>query len=137
MAGPGETLGSPRPPLAIHLRLVLSGGAYLPLDVSYPGHLVGAIVEESECVVVLTSDDQLATRAKEAGASKVLVMKEGWEAALEKGGSQNQANDGCSDLIRAFSPLGSRPWAAICHLVNSPKRSGHLLGYCIQYCRRI
>ena len=42
-----------------------AGGAYIPLDVSYPPHLVTAVIEESECAVIITSNQDMTAKAIE------------------------------------------------------------------------
>ncbi|KAK7495228.1 hypothetical protein BaRGS_00013410, partial [Batillaria attramentaria] len=67
-----------------YIAILKAGSAYLPLDTSYPPHMLQSVLDDALPVVVVTSPE-FESRVKNAiDHSKLLVLTKGWEDDLPK-----------------------------------------------------
>lgn len=64
-----------------YIAALKAGGAYLPLELSYPEPLLASILKDASPVTVVTTED---LRARIPSSTHVTVLNKGWESRLEK-----------------------------------------------------
>lgn len=67
-------------PLA-YIAVLKAGGAYMPLELSYPETLLHSILEDAKPTVVITSED---LKEKLPRSVDVILLNQGWDERLEK-----------------------------------------------------
>ncbi|KAL4230934.1 hypothetical protein ACF0H5_011308 [Mactra antiquata] len=64
-----------------YIAILRAGGAYLPLDISYPDVLLTDILQDAKPVAIVT-DEHLKDRVKDR--ENVIILKKGWEEMMNK-----------------------------------------------------
>lgn len=65
----------------VYIAALKAGGAYMPLELSYPEPLLNSILEDAQPVTVVTTED-LRNRLPESFPA--IVLSKGWEERLKK-----------------------------------------------------
>ncbi|RUS78344.1 hypothetical protein EGW08_013895 [Elysia chlorotica] len=66
-----------------YIAILRAGGGYLPIDTSYPEHLLASVLEDSQPTVVITCPE-LVARLQTYPSDKVIVLKETWQDMMAK-----------------------------------------------------
>lgn len=64
-----------------YIAALKAGGAYMPLELSYPEPLLASILKDASPVTVVTTED---LRGRIPSSTHVTVLNRGWESRLEK-----------------------------------------------------
>ncbi|GFN85018.1 tyrocidine synthase 1-like [Plakobranchus ocellatus] len=69
--------------VASYIAILRAGGGYLPIEPSFPEHMLELVLEDSQPAVVITSPE-LAPRVHNYPSEKILVLEAGWQHYLAK-----------------------------------------------------
>ena len=64
-----------------YIAILKSGGAYMPLELSYPESLLDSILEDAKPTAVITTEH---LKEHLSNSANVIVLNDGWEERLEK-----------------------------------------------------
>lgn len=102
-----------------YIAALKAGGAYLPLELSYPEALLDSILKDAKPVTVVTTED---LRGRIPSSSHVTVLNKGWQQSLEK------ENESLGEVPPLSSSLDD-----LAYIVYSSGTTGQPKG--IKYCK--